>query len=131
MKKKYYKVVSDLVHKFFYSAYQQSDLVEYKIGEWVSAPGNSRLFVFDSLKKAHDFINRFGLYNHAVFECQIVGGIEFFGESYPCQYHAFWEFFNKKVKAKKALKIEDFGNFALLSTKAILCKKVKLINKIA
>ena len=95
--KKHYKVVS----KSLWSARSIGrSAVGYKIGEWVNAPKNTRLFVFDSLEEARKFHEpQF----EDIYECEVKGGIKLPGCLWACSESKFWETFNAKIKNKEKI----------------------------
>jgi len=130
MKKKYYKVVTEVRDEKGQTAYisaRYGGLAEYKIGEWTIAPGNTRLFVFDNLDEAFDF----AFLSEHIFECEIIGGIKgrgaFFSDNAPC----FWRVFNSYLNKKKKVDFNKiFKNIEPTEFHSVLAKKVKLIKKI-
>lgn len=121
--KKYYKVVS----KSLWSARAIGcAAVRYEIGEWVDAPENTRLFVFDSLKEARKF--REGD-SEDIYECEVKGGIKLPGCAWISSINAFWERFNAKIKNKEKITRRYMAKkFNLAETPAVLVKSVKLKN---
>ena len=119
--KKHYKVVS----KNLWSARAIGCMaVRYKIGEWVDAPENTRLFVFDSLKEARKFHDR---QSECIYECEVKGGIKLPGCALISSINAFWEKFNAKIKNKEKITREYMvKKFNLAETPAVLVKSVKL-----
>lgn len=64
----YYKVVNDRLRSIFVS---DSNAIQYKAGEWVSAPSIDKpLFVFSSLESAKRFHRAYGGY---IYTCEIDG----------------------------------------------------------
>lgn len=126
MKKKYYKVVDriDLSSARALNWYSETYTVYYKLNEWTTAHNNSRLFVFDDLKEAFKFKQS----HEDVYECEIKGGIKFFGCDSRKNIHSFWQVFNKIIQKKKKMKKEYFEKYyiGLTCISAILAKKVKL-----
>lgn len=125
--KKYYKLVRTAYDDSLKS-YAGGDL-EYKLNEWTIAPDDTRLFVFDDLETAKKYAN----YYYPLYECEIVGGIKGFGAYFFSNNSSFWKLFNKKVKSKKKIIFtkQEFDNIPLAEMSAVLCKKVKLIKKVA
>ena len=119
--KKHYKVVS----KSLWSARAIGrSAVRYKIGEWVNAPENTRLFVFDSLEEARKF--REGD-SEDIYECEIKGGIKLPGCLWVGSESEFWEKFNIKIKNKEKITREYMEKKVdLAETPAVLVKSVKL-----
>jgi hypothetical protein len=118
--KKHYKVVS----KSLWSARAIRCAVKYKIGEWVDAPENTRLFVFDSLKEARKF---YDCQFEDIYECEVKGGIKFLGCAWAGAISAFWERFNTKIKNKEKITREYMTKkVGLAETPAVLVKSVKL-----
>lgn len=119
--KKHYKVVS----KSLWSARAIGcAAVRYEIGEWVDAPDNTRLFVFDSLKEARKFYDcRF----ENIYECEVKGGIKLPGCAWICAIGEFWETFNAKIKNKEKITRRYMAKKVdLAETPAVLVKSVKL-----
>lgn len=121
--KKHYKVVT----KQFWSARATGrTVVKYKIGEWVNAPENTRLFVFDSLEEARKF------HEHQfedIYECEVKGGIKLPGCAWVNAIGEFWEKFNIKIKNKEKITREYMAKKVdLAATPAVLVKSVKLKN---
>ena len=118
--KKHYKVVA----KSLWSArYIGRSAVRYKIGEWVDAPDNTRLFVFDSLKEARKFHEQ----GEDIYECEVRGGIKLPGCAWVGSISAFWEKFNTKIKNKEKITREYMEKeLDLAKTPAVLVKSVKL-----
>lgn len=125
--KKYYKVVrNDWVNRGLISA--RSGNVQYKVGEWVNAPENTRLFVFDSLQKAKEFCRD---QPDEIYECQIKGGVKGFGAYRSSDNETFWKMFNAIISKKKKFSMEEIEKHIILSfTPAILAKSVKLTKKV-
>jgi hypothetical protein len=125
MKKKYYKVLTN-----YYGMLQSARRgnVFYSFGTWTNAPKNTRLFVFDNLIAASNFVLG---ERDKVFECEIVGGIEGKGAWDISDTNDFWKLFNSFVKKKKKVDFKKIGEkFDLTLTPAILVKKVKLVREI-
>jgi hypothetical protein len=128
MSKKYYKVVL-IENGKLYSAVQGN--VEYKENEWVSAPGDTRLFVFDDKADAFNFIYR---RQHLIFECKVVGGIKLSGTRSERDVPYFWRIFNKLIQTKRKFCPAEFKlTFpgAVSALPAVLVKKVKLTRLIS
>lgn len=119
--KKHYKVVT----KDFWSARAFGrTAVKYKIGEWVDAPGNTRLFVFDSLEEARKF---YEWDSEDIYECEVKGGIKLPGCARIGSIGAFWETFNIKIKNKEKITEQYMAKkLDLAKTPAVLVKSVKL-----
>ena len=119
--KKHYKVVT----KQFWSARATGrTAVKYKIGEWVNAPENTRLFVFDSLEEARKFHE---WDSEEIYECEVRGGIKLPGCAWVGSVDAFWEKFNIKFKNKEKITREYMEKeLDLAKTPAVLVKSVKL-----
>lgn len=124
---KYYKVVnSDLTSATVFKAdpIDKRTPVQYKINEWVNAPNNTRLFVFDNLDEAKKFAwERVA----RLFECQIKGRIKHQGVDRFAHTSLFWEEFNLQLKKKKKINISKYPT---ASTPAVLAKSVKLTKEI-
>ena len=128
MKKKYYKVVSVNDKKQALTSYifDCFNKVTYKVGEWVDAPDNSRLFVFDSLESAMAFAWN----DQQIYECEIVGGITGYGwiGGYSSDPFRFWEEINNILKRKKKVDFDEIRKkYTLCDTRSVLAKKVKLV----
>lgn len=121
--KKYYKVVDGGWGP--YCSARSRNYVFYKVGEWTDAPGNTRLFVFDNLEDARKFRS----FGEVIFECEIVGGVKFFGANCRSNNNEFWEIFNNILLKKKKVTKEKFkkANIRLAEVDAVLAKKVKLL----
>lgn len=124
--KKHYKVVS----KSLWSARSIGrSAVRYKIGEWVDAPENTRLFVFDSLEEARKFHER---EFEDIYECEVKGGIKLPGCAWISSINAFWETFNAKIKNKEKITRRYMEKKVdLAETPAVLVKSVKLKKLVA
>lgn len=119
--KKHYKVVSKSLWSARATGYAA---VKYKIGEWVNAPENTRLFVFDSLKEAGKF---YDCQFEDIYECEVKGGIKLSGCAWTNRINEFWETFNAKIKNKEKITREYMTKKVGLSkTPAVLVKSVKL-----
>lgn len=125
MKKKYYKVVFSHRDEMG-SATLVGKNVNYKVGEWVSAPKNTRLFVFDNKKQAETFAMG---PNHFIYECQIIGGIRGQGCSIARLKAHFWKQINSILQQKKKVDFDKL-KIPLFGSACVLAKKVKLIKKI-
>ena len=112
-----YKVVNSLLWS------SRSGSVQYKVNEWVDAPGNTRLFVFDTLHEAKNFRND----NEKIYECYVKGGIKYFGSLCAYNNKVFWYEFNRSLQRKKKVQIK---NVELTDIEALLVKSVKLIREI-
>ena len=124
---KYYKVVKkDMSSATVLKSdpFDKRTPVQYKINEWVNAPNNTRLFVFDYLDEAKIFA-----YQNAarLFECQIKGRIRHKGVEKLAHTSLFWEEFNLQLKRKKKINISKYPPS---STPAVLAKSVKLTKEI-
>lgn len=128
MKKKYYKVVRQDHQGELISTGVSS--IEYKQNEWTIAPDGTRLFVFDSLQNAKDFLDDY--IGGVIYECEVEGGIKGFGAFYVRDQRIFWTKFNHFLGKKKKMEISEtkFG-IPLTDISAVLCKKVKLTKKVA
>jgi len=124
--KKHYKVVS----KILWSARATGrTAVRYKIGEWVNAPENTRLFVFDSLEEARKFHE---WDSEDIYECEVKGGIKLPGCAWVSGVDEFWETFNAKIKNKEKITQEYMAKKVdLARTPAVLVKSVKLKKLVA
>lgn len=124
--KKHYKVVG----KSLWSARAIGrEAVRYKIGEWVNAPENTRLFVFDSLEEARKFHER---QFEDIYECEVKGGIKLPGCLWAYSESEFWETFNAKIKNKEKITREYMEKKVdLAETPAVLVKSVKLKKLVA
>ena len=124
--KKHYKVVT----KNFWSACATGrTAVRYKIGEWVNAPENTRLFVFDSLEEARKFHE---WDSEDIYECEVKGGIKLPGCAWVSDVDEFWETFNAKIKNKEKITREYMAKKVdLARTPAVLVKSVKLKKLVA
>lgn len=127
----YYKVVRNENGKLLSartgSYYTDRKPVQYIPNRWVSAPENTRLFVFDNLSNAKSFICYVN--GEEIWECQIIGGISGFGAE--GNIISFWEKVNSYSKKKKKInfdKIQEKIN--LVNWEAILAKKVKLTKRV-
>ena len=117
--KKHYKVVD----KSLWSA-RSHDPVQYKLGEWVDAPLDTRLFVFDSLEEARKFHER---QLEDIYECEVKGGVKLPGAAWGCGIQKFWRLFNAKIKNKEKITREYMEKKVdLAETPAVLVKSVKL-----
>lgn len=117
--KKYYKVVD----KDDLTSARALRKVEYKINKWTNAPGNTRLFVFDSLSEANNFCG----FEEVIFECEVKGGVKLSGAQWGLDTDYFWKLFNAKIKKKKKITQEYVSKKIKLSeTPAVLVKSVKL-----
>ena len=125
MKKKYYKVVFSRLDKMGSATLFGKD-VNYKVGEWVSAPQNTRLFVFDNKKQAKAFAIA---PDHFIYECQIIGGIHGQGCAIARLKARFWKQINSILQQKKKVDFDTL-KIPLFATACVLAKKVKLIKKI-
>jgi hypothetical protein len=137
MKKKYYKVVCTVPDhvggKQLYSISNKDGReVKYELNKWISAPNETRLFVFDDLNKAKSFRNVFK--TRKIYECEIIGGIKGKGARYRDSMDDYWNIFNKELKKKKKIDVEKImekNGISLAYIDAILAKKVKLTKKVA
>lgn len=133
-KKVYYKVVRPNLQSAVNSeddVAKQRQNVQYKVNEWVSAPDNTRLFVFENFRDADNFVlQRKHPENLEIWECAVIGA----RKGYPCDdswaIHSFWEHFNSFLKKKKAVCFSEFPEYVHWCMPSILAKKVKLIKKI-
>lgn len=119
MKKKFYKVVTSSLLSLY-----ATNHIEYEIGEWVSAPENTRLFVFDDLDEAKNYAKCYD----KIFECSVIGKIKFKGSFFIKDNTLFWKIFNKQIKAKKKINADIFAEnkITLAEVDAVLAKKVRL-----
>lgn len=127
MKKKYYKVVRKDYGGQLISSGVSS--IEYKQNEWTIAPDNTRLFVFENLQNAKDFLD--DCISGVIYECEVEGGIKGFGAFYARDQRIFWNKFNHFLGKKKKMEFSEtkFG-MPLTDINAVLCKKVKLTKKV-
>ena len=76
MRKPKYKVVAYRCEQLFSCVIADKKWAQiYSPGCWVKAPHNSRLFVFDSLEGAIDFVDEFRAWNEhwEIWECETKG----------------------------------------------------------
>jgi hypothetical protein len=125
--KVYYKVV-DRSDYGLYSARSEFNKVEYKVNEWVQAPGNTRLFVFDSLYQAEQFQFR----DEEIYTCQAQHVSTGYGIESSCRQQEFWNFIEKHSKGRHITKAIDKANKTFHPTmyKAVLARRVKLLEKV-
>lgn len=127
MKKKYYKVVKNNDGSLWSARCGE---VLYKVGQWVVAPQNTRLFVFDDKHEAIMFADEGE--GEEVYGCDIIGGIKFFGSNFSPDNDDFWSIWNeflskkKKFDPEKVKKVLEKKEIYLTSYPAVLAKKVKL-----
>lgn len=118
---KYYKVLDENLRSFL-----NINRIQYKVGEWVKAPSNTRLFVFDNLYNAQKFNTIY-----PIFECEIIGGIKGYPEVYYLDHTQYWDKFNARVAKKKKFHVKDCPEFTNLKIiDSVLCKAVKLTTKV-
>ena len=104
--------------------------VQYKVNEWVKAPDDTRLFVFDNLDKA----KRFAYGEYDVWECHVKGARKGFPCNQITEITSFWKILNEKFFSKKKkinFKSEDLIWRIENSVPSILAKQVKLVRKIS
>lgn len=129
-----YKVVKQYGSCFFSSRVNpelnspcdQRVQVEYIPNQWVEAPENTRLFVFETLDEAKSFKNK----NEVIFVCLIHDYVKFYPCAYPSDSGTYWNIFNRF----KTLNVEAFRkNYVkiMLDTPSVLAKKVMLLEKVA
>ena len=121
MNKTQTRVAYKVVTCFLWSA--RSGSVQYQVNKWVNAPGNTRLFVFDTLHEAKNFRND----KERIYKCHIKGGIKYFGCRSGLNNNIFWIKFNECLKRKKKVQIK---NVELTDLEAVLVKSVMLIREV-
>jgi len=117
MKKKYYKLITN--HHRSYSTGE----VRYIPGGWTYAPGNTRLFVFETYKEATDFWIGTG----EIWECEVTPSI-LRGEGTLDNRTLFWNKVEQNLKNKK--KWDKGIKVIRTGVDACLVKGVKLTKKI-
>jgi len=136
--KKYYKVVRDYdlywetvpSTKYKSACEPVSSAVEYIPNEWVYAPANTRLFVFDDVKEAVAFYKN-ASFPWSIWECEVTPGVlRGTGCSvFNMSYKTFWNIVEDNLTSKKKW---DTGiiSRARSTVDACLVKGVKLTKKI-
>lgn len=121
----YYKVVRG-VSQLFSARSEYS--VEYKVNEWTEAPGNTRLFLFDSLEAAKDF----KWDNESVYTCYAQHIAIGYGAFSTGTINVFWNFVAEHSKGRHVTKAIAKANKEFRSSvhKAVLARRVKLLEKV-
>lgn len=97
----YYKVVSqNLCSSQVGQNESTRKIVQYKIGEYVTAPDDTRLFVFSDLAEAKEFAR---CSSDKVFECKCIGVIKYKPASSLTAIQEYWRYINSVLKKKKKL----------------------------
>ena len=135
-----YKVVNVLRGNGYpdiYCSYNQTvnnniDYIEYKLGETIHAPNNTRLFIF---KELHDcrqcyypdsvFVFR------KIFKCEYFGGIEYNGACEIVDYKNYWKWFNETLAKKKGFKNAYCPYETHNYIGVLLVKKIKVLEEVS
>jgi hypothetical protein len=140
--KTYYKIFRECLDRYSNLPLPNGHLLEYKENEYVSAPDNTRLFVFDSLKAARSYITRLGgcFHSYTIYECHCKGIIKNANGVKVCNgfscnksyaRNAFWNKVNQNLKQKKKWNHDLHKHMTLFDYHGVcLAKEVKLIKKI-
>jgi hypothetical protein len=135
---KAYKVVKEN-HYGLHSA--RCGDVDYKVGEWISAPDGTRLFLFEQLKQAERFCNGAGSYNYFaeseyIYECEYEDAVAANGCESPLDLAIFWQLFKEAEAKGDVLTNFDPSNYGRPNIElcrypgVLLAKKVKLLKKV-
>ena len=123
----YYKVVRANLFSARTDSYEISRrMVKYKIGKWISAPNNTRLFLFENLEDAQNFANQ----GERIFECKAIGVIRGFPAHFSFSY--YWNLIESLLKKKKKVNFDskEFRGYTITNRPSILAKKVKLVKEV-
>jgi len=132
MKKKYYKVVKEFgtgTDKVYRSLTKMSDRpdIVYPVGEWVYAPGNTRLFLYDEQTAKSPFFSLRP--NETLWECEVTPGI-LRGRGVWANEQEFWDKVEKNLKSKKKWDHGIPAAHGRTPIHAYLVKGVKLLKEI-
>ncbi len=132
--KKYYKVVTkDMESLLSLRVFSDKSLiVNYYTNQWVHAPEDTRLFVFDNLDKAIELAKK---YSSSVYECKIRGHIKLFGSKLIMDNKRFWDKLKPLIKNrhsnwKTREDLQKITGLEIHETESIGAKAVKLVKKV-
>jgi hypothetical protein len=110
--------------------------VEYKLNEWVSAPDDTRLFVFENRDEARTFQKArndcYSTTDYELYKCHckhIIRNANGVLNAGDLNLQEFWNKVNKNLKNKKSWRTHDLPYLSNFKH-ACFAKQVKLIRKI-
>lgn len=121
MGKKYYKVVNDDLCSAI-GGLPKDYRIQYKLNEFVEGHKGTPIFIFESQKKAQNFIH--GLSRYRIYECEAknVRNVR-----YVCSCWGYF-YFDKFYKAKKTHKKLPYAEYAPVGSR--IADSVKLIKRV-
>lgn len=104
----------------------RSAIVTYKVGEWIEAPENTRLFVFDNFDDAR----RFRISGEQIYLCEVEDPVKMRG-AFTFEFESFWNMVNKILDSGGKLEESpEYIYWHKSEIEAICVRKVKLVERV-